>query len=182
MARLTGNKDTSFVSLLIRRISWAMLFVVAASCSPKDDVVQIRKIVREMAELAEKHDIHGLMNLSTENFIALPGHHDRKETHRIIWLAFRHYGTFTILHHEPTVELLKNGNSAIANLHFLIIKKGQIIPNLKELYENPRRWLEEIGERADLYHLELAFYKKSNIWRVQQARISAFRGLANDLP
>ena len=61
------------------------------SCSSKDEETAIRELVKKGATLGEEHDIKGLMNLTTEDFLALPGDLGRQETRRILFVAFRHY-------------------------------------------------------------------------------------------
>ena len=67
-------------------------FFWAAACSETDDAQLIRAMIKKGAELAENHDVGALMDLATDDVIALPGHHNRLEIKRIIWSAFMHYG------------------------------------------------------------------------------------------
>jgi hypothetical protein len=46
---------------------------VLESCSSKDEETAIRELVKKGATLGEEQDIKGLMNLTTEDFLALPG-------------------------------------------------------------------------------------------------------------
>ncbi len=147
------------------------------SCSEKDDAAVIRQLVEEGAKLAEKQDINGLMKLTTEDFLATPGKHDRREVKTFIWLAFKHYQEFRILYRQPAIDLADNRKTALVKIKFLIVKKNQIVPNLKKLWKDPERWLEEFGENADLYQLKLEWLKKNGEWLVRQARLQSFRGL-----
>jgi len=52
----------------------------------------------------------------------------------------------------------------------LIVKK-QLLPDL-ELYKDPECWLEEVGELADLYKLNLQFLKKGDKWLVTSGKSS----------
>lgn len=61
------------------------------SCSSKNEESAIREQVKKGATLGEEQDIKGLMNLTTEDFLALPGDLGRQETRRILFVAFRHY-------------------------------------------------------------------------------------------
>jgi hypothetical protein len=158
-------------------IFWAILFVFVSSCSPKDEVAAIRELIQKGAELAEDHDVGGLMELTTENVIALPGRHSRIEIKRILWLAFKHYGNLKILYPEPSVNLTSNENSASSRVYLLIVKKDRNLPELKELYTEPRRWLEEVGENADLYQLDLQILKRDGDWLVKQAHLEGFKGI-----
>jgi hypothetical protein len=70
-------------------VPWMALFFLflAAACSQKDDVQVIRGLIKEGAELAEDHNVSGIMELTTEDVVALPGHHNRMEIKRIIFAA-----------------------------------------------------------------------------------------------
>jgi hypothetical protein len=157
------------VLLLITMSGWI-------SCSSKDEETAIRELVKKGATLGEEQDIKGLMNLTTEDFLALPGDLGRQETRRILFVAFRHYQDFKILYPRPNVELKPDKRSASALSPFLIVKKETTLPKLKELYEDPQRWLETVGENADLYRLKLECLKQNGDWLVKQARIERFTG------
>jgi hypothetical protein len=146
------------------------------SCSSKDEETAIRELVKKGATLGEEQDIKGLMNLTTEDFLALPGDLGRQETRRILFVAFRHYGEFKILYPRPSVDLKPDKRSASAVFPFLIVKKETTLPKLKELYEDPKRWLETVGENADLYRLKLGWVKQNGDWLVRQARLESFTG------
>jgi hypothetical protein len=62
-------------------------------------------------------------------------------------------------------------------IYLLIVKKDRAIPDVKDLYNEPRRWLETVGENADLYQVKLQLLKKGGRWRVHQARLDGFKGL-----
>ena len=146
------------------------------SCSSKDEETAIRELVKKGATLGEEQDIKGLMNLTTEDFLALPGDLGRQETRRILFVAFRHYQDFKVLYPRPNVELKPDKRSAAAVFPFLIVKKEAALPKLKELYEDPQRWLETVGENADLYRLKLECLKQNGDWLVKQARLERFTG------
>jgi hypothetical protein len=148
------------------------------SCSSKDEETAVRELVKKGATLGEEQDIRGLMKLTTEDFLALPGELGRQETRRILFLAFRHYQDFRILYPRPSVELKPDKHSASAVFPFLIVKKETVFPRLKELYEDPQRWLDAVGENADLYRLRLECTKQDGDWLVKQARVERFTGVS----
>jgi len=162
------------------RVWFLVLLLVAVSgvesCSSKDEETAIRELVKKGATLGEDQDIKGLINLTTEDFLALPGDLGRQETRRILFVAFRHYQDFKILYPRPSVELKPDKRSASAVFPFLIVKKEAALPKLKELYEDPQRWLETVGENADLYRLKLECLKQNGDWLVKQARLERFTG------
>jgi hypothetical protein len=155
----------------------AIFFVLVASCSPKDEVAAIRELIKKGAELAEDHDVGGIMDLATADVVALPGQHNRLEIKRIIWAALMHYGKLKVLYPEPSVDLTSSESIASARVYLLIVKKDRNVPQLKELYKEPRRWLEEVGENADLYQLNLQMLKKNGDWLVKQAHLEGFKGI-----
>ena len=160
---------------------WLLVLLLVAvsgveSCSSKDEETAIRELVKNGATLGEEQDIKGLINLTTEDFLALPGDLGRQETRRILFVAFRHYQDFKILYPRPSVELKPDKRSASAVFPFLIVKKEAALPKLKELYEDPQRWLETVGENADLYRLKLECLKQNGDWLVKQARLERFTG------
>jgi len=160
-------------------IPWMVFFFyfLATSCSQKDDVQVIRALIKEGAKLAEEHNVSGIMELATEDVVALPGHHNRLEIKRIIFAALMHYGKLKILYPKPSVDLSTTDNSATCMIYLLIVKKDRTIPDVKDLYEEPRRWLETVGENADLFQIKLQLLKKDGSWRVNQAHLEGFKGL-----
>ena len=119
----------------------------------------------------------GLIDLTTEDFQASPGRHDRRGLKRVLWMAFRHYGDFRIHFPRPDITISEDGGASTAVITFLIAAKDKDFPALKELYRDPREWLREVGERADLYRLTLDFVKDNGDWLVRTARVESFRGL-----
>lgn len=154
-----------------------ILFVFLTACSEKDDAAAIRALIEKGAQLAEDHDVSGILDLTTDDVIALPGKHDRGEIKRIIWAAFMHYGKFKVLYPKPSVDLAETENSASCRIYLLIVKKEQALPDLKALYDDPKSWLEQVGERADLYQMNLQLLKKERTWLVQKAQVESFRGM-----
>ncbi|MDX1707859.1 MAG: hypothetical protein R3274_04620 [Desulfobacterales bacterium] len=153
----------------------SVFFLLASACSQEDDVAAIRAIIQNGAALAEAHDISSLMELASEDIIAQPGGHNRLEIKRIIWVALRHYGQIKILYPKPSVELSAEENQASSKMFLLIVKKDRAVPELKDLYDDPRGWLETVGDNADLYQLEFEWLKTGTRWQVRRARIDALR-------
>jgi len=166
-------------TLTKKMIPWMVFFFffLAAACSQKDDVQVIRELIKDGAKLAEDHNVSGIMELATEDVVALPGHHNRIEIKRIIFAALMHYGKLKVLYPKPSVDLSTTDNSATCMIYLLIVKKDRTIPDVKDLYEEPRRWLETVGENADLFQIELQLLKKDGMWRVNQAHLEGFKGL-----
>ncbi len=150
--------------------------VVLLACGGKDDTEAIYELIRSGTALAEDKQVGDLMDLTVDAFIARPGGYDRQRTRGVLFAAFMHYGKFKIHYPRPQVELLQGGDSARVALHFLIVRQNQPIPGLKELYDDPRKWIEAAGEKADLYRLELALVKDGGDWMVGEAKLEGFTG------
>jgi hypothetical protein len=153
-----------------------ILLLFFPSCSKEDEAEKIRSLIKEGAEFAEKHDISGLIKFTTEDFIAQPGKHGSREVRRILWFAFNHYGNFSIMYPEPSVDLGPEGRDGSARIYFLIVKKDQSAPKVKDLYKDPQGWIKEVGESADLYRLSLDLLKENGDWLVKGALLEPFRG------
>lgn len=164
----------------MNRTRWIWILGLASlllSCSGKGPEDEIREIIREGAAFAEEHDVGGLLALSTQDFVAYPGKRDRRATRGILWMTFRHYKTFRILYPEPGVDLEGDGRAASARVFCLIVREKQASPRLEDLYKDPRGWLEEVGEKADLYRLDLDWIKDGDHWLVSKARLEPFSGI-----
>jgi hypothetical protein len=158
-------------------ILWGILFLFLAACSEKDDVSAIRELIKKGAELAEDHDVGGIMDLTTEDVVAHPGQANRLEIKRILWRAFMHYGKLKVLYPKPSVDVSAKDNTAACAVYLLIVKKDRAFPDIKDLYDDPGRWLETVGENADLYQIKLQMLKKDGTWLVKQAHLVGFKGL-----
>jgi hypothetical protein len=152
------------------------LFFLGLSCAQKDDAAAVRALIKKGAQLAEGHDVSGIFELTTADIEASPGRHHRLEIKRILWAAFLHYGEFKVLYPKPAVDLSETENSASCRIYLLIVKKEQTLPDLKELYNDPKRWLEQVGENADLYQVDLQLLKKDGTWQVRRAHLEGFKG------
>jgi hypothetical protein len=153
-----------------------IILFFSLSCSKEDEAEKIRSLIKKGAELAEKHDLNGLIKFTTEDFVAQPGKHGSREVKRILWFAFNHYGNFRIIYPEPSVDLGPEGRDGSAKVYLLIVKQGQSAPNIKDLYKDPKGWIEQVGESADLYRLSLELLKKDGDWLIKGALLEPFKG------
>lgn len=151
-----------------------LILFLLAFCSPQSDESALRELVEKSVQLAEEHDIGGLMDLTTEDFKARPGNFDSTGVKRILFISFRHYGKITILHPRPKVDMGSKDKAPSVSFPFLIVKKERSIPDLKDFYEDPKRWVEKVGENADLYRLSLDVVKNKGKWRVKTAYLEGF--------
>lgn len=150
---------------------------MACACSQEDDVAAIRALIQKGAALAEAHDISGVMELTTEDIVAQEGTYDRLEIKRIIWSALMHYGRMNILYPKPKVDLFDENNQASCAMFLLIVRKDRVVPDVKDLYDDPQGWIETVGDNADLYQLKLEMRKTASGWRVRAAHLEPFRGM-----
>ena len=75
--------------LLLRlAVLGAIILFISLSCSKENEAERIRSLIKKGAELAEKHDLSGLMKFTSEDFVAQPGKHGSREVKRILWFAF----------------------------------------------------------------------------------------------
>ena len=161
---------------------WMLLIVGAlifasAFCSPKNDERALRELVEKAARFAEQQDIGGIMDLATEDFQAQPGNLDRRGAKGILFMTFRHYGELKVFHPQPSVDLETGEGEPSVSVPFLIVKKDQSLPELKELYSDPKGWVEKAGEIADLYRFKFKVAKVDANWRVKRAYLERFTGM-----
>lgn len=154
---------------------WPTLWIL--SCSPKDEALAIRALIEKAAKLAEAHEIGDLMDLTTDDFIASPGRHDIRETRSILFLAFRHYGQFSIIFPRPSLDWKEQSDEAAVVVYFTIVRDGQPLPGLNELYDDPKNWVQKAGDKVDLYQLKLQVKKVKKKWLVESAHLVGFKGL-----
>ncbi len=100
-----------------------ILLLISSACSLEDDVVAIQALIKKGGDLAEKHDIQGLLALPSGDFVAFPGRHDRRETKGILSMAFRHYGPLRVLYPQPGIDLDPAKQTALGTVYFMIVKK-----------------------------------------------------------
>ena len=91
-------------------------------------------------------------------------------------MAFRHYGELKVVHPRPNVDLKNEESGPSVSLPFMIVKKDRTLPELKELYDDPRAWMEKVGQKADLYLFRLEVVKEKGEWLVRKATLERFTG------
>lgn len=152
------------------------VLLLAVGCRAKDDTQAVRELIDKGARLAEKKQISDLLDLASADFVAQPGHHDAQSLKGILFAAFMHYGRFKIHYPQPVVELAADKRGARSSVYFVIVRQDRDLPKLKELYHDPRGWLEAAGRIADLYQLKLEMNLADNQWQVRQAHLEGFKG------
>jgi hypothetical protein len=153
-----------------------VLAMVLTACGRKDETEAVRALIDKSAQMAEQHEIGKLMDLTVKGFAANPGNHTAAEVRGILFAAFRQYGDFDIRYPRPAVTLAEDKQGALAVVHFMIVRRDYEIPGLRELYDDPQRWLELASEKADLYQLELDLTRDGSRWQVRRATLKGFKG------
>jgi hypothetical protein len=151
------------------------LVCVVTACSRGDDMERIRGLIREGAALAEKHRIDPMLQLATEDLRAEPGGYDRAGVRDVLALAFLHYGRFEILYPKPAVEVAEDGGSARTSFPFVIAAYGSSLPGLEDLRADPEAWLQAVGDRVDLFRVELRWTRTEERWRVAAVRLETLK-------
>lgn len=169
-------KPVSFKRSVVLGV-WMLVSLALAGCSQTDDETAIRALIAEGVQFAEAHDLGGLMDLTTDNFLAEPGALPRTEAKRFVFVGMKRYGNFRIHHPRPSIEVADNRQQATATLHFLIVNKEELFPELEQLANDPLGWLAAIDKNADLFTLSLKLLRKDDEWRVQRAKLTRFAGL-----
>jgi hypothetical protein len=157
--------------------AWAALLLLLAACSRQDEASRVREWVHQGAELAERHDLAGLLARTTVGFRGEPGGRDRQGVREVLGAAFYHYRRFRILHPYPAVEISADGGGAAVAVPFLLVRRDGEIPGLEEFRDDPPGWLARVGDRADLYHLELQLEKREGRWLATSARLRRVGGM-----
>ena len=173
MERALGKRKSS----RLLWVTWLFTACMVCSCSEQDDAKAIRTLIEKGAQLAEDHDIGGILELTTQTFEANPGALDRAKVKGVLWRIFQYYGAIHIHFPRPHVQLGEALSEATAQTPFLIVKKEQSLPQLKTLRDDPVAWLQEVGENADLYRLTLHLVNHDGDWVVARALVEKFTGL-----
>jgi hypothetical protein len=173
------NRWTRFLLCLLTSqfLATALLLPACSGCEEEDDEKALVGMINKAADLAAAHELGELMAMTTDDFVARPGHRTRQEVKGILLMAFRRYGEFSVEHPAPSVEVSPSALTATADLPFLIVRKGVELPDLSDLYEDPQGWVEAVGEKADAYHSKLSFRKTDDGWRVEKVKIQGTRGV-----
>ncbi len=173
---MTLPRPTTFLAFCV--LSAGLVLPACSGCEEQDDEAQIRAMFKYAVEMAERHDLGELMDLTTDDFKVKGQGLSRRDTKGILLMAFRRYGDFSIKHPAPSVDLGSSGTTATAQAPFLIVREGREAPDLGDLYDDPESWAEEVAEMADLYNIKL-WLVKDGTWKVEKAKLDGYRRLEN---
>ncbi len=154
-----------------------LLVMALSACTRSDEETAIQELIASGVKYAEAHDLGGVLDLSTDDFLAEPGNYPRNEAKRFLFVGMKRYGNFRIHHPRPSITLAENRRQASATLHFLIVNKEQLFPALETLRDDPVGWLAVVDANADLFTLAMELRVESGDWRVSRAKLTRFAGL-----
>jgi hypothetical protein len=154
-----------------------VICIACVACSRQDDDEKIHALIAKGATMAEAHDITGIISLSSKDVRAMPMNLDKRGIKTLLRRTFNYYGPLKILYPRPGIEVKNDFNEASAQVPFLIVKKDQKIPDLEELRDDPKAWIQTVGETVDLYRLRLLLTKQDGDWLVDRAFLERFTGM-----
>jgi len=162
------------MSLPVQVICSLLCLLLLSACSKTEREEAVYSFIQDGVDLAESHDLGGIMEMTTDGFTAGPGNYSRKETRRILFVMLKRYGNFHILYPKPSVKLSEDEQTASVRMNFIIAKKEQLFPELKLLYTDPTAWLAAVDKGTDLYTLSMQLRYDSGDWLLEKARITGF--------
>jgi hypothetical protein len=146
-------------------------------CSEEtSDEEQIRGIIKKAVELAEKKDIGGIMDLATEDFVAMPQRMDRRQTKGMLFYVFQRYQNLSILYPRPSVSVEPGASTGSASVVFLLVRGGDTRPDVEGLADDLEQWVEKVGDYTRLFKLKITFAKEDDDWLVQRTLLERFKG------
>jgi hypothetical protein len=155
----------------------AIIFLTfCMSCSGGDDADKIRAQIARGAELAKAHDIGGLLKLASKEVVAMPMNLDRRGIRAVLWRTFNYYGPLAVFYPHPEIEINAAAGEASVRFPFLIVRKEHDMPGLETLRDDPVAWIEAVGDKADLYSMQLDWIKRDGEWVVDRAFLERFSG------
>ncbi len=161
------------IKLLSLVVALSLLALLTA-CAKTEREEEVYQLIQQAVELAQGHELGGLMDLTQDGFTADPGNRSSKEVRRILFVTFKRFGRFRIHYPKPSVRLSEDEETAIVKMNFLIATKDDLFPELKLLREDTVAWLEAVDKHVDVYTLSMELGYKSGSWLVTKARITGF--------
>jgi len=173
---MTARVKNPRTRVVIAIVAAGVFLVLCMSCSRGDDADKIRTQIASGATLAETHDIGGLLRLATRDIVAMPMNLDRSGIRAVLWRTFKTYGPLAVFYPRPEIEINAAAGEASTRFPFLIVRKEHDLPGLDTLRDDPMAWIEAVGDKADLYNLQLEWIQKNGEWVVDRAFLERFSG------
>jgi hypothetical protein len=101
---------------------------------------------------------------------------DRRGIRAVLWRTFNYYGPLAVFYPRPEIEINAAAGEASVRFPFLIVRKEHDMPGLETLRDDPVAWIEAVGDKADLYSLQLDWIKRDGEWVVDRAFLERFSG------
>lgn len=140
-----------------------------------DDAAIIKQMCLDAVEMAERHKVGDLVDLTTKDFKAYPGTRNRTDAKRILLISFKRYGKFKVRHPEFAVKLNESKTTAEVTIPFLIVREGENEPDFSEA-KDAESWLQVVTAAVgDPYRLNLGFTKKEGDWKIWKATIDGIK-------
>ena len=106
----------------------------------------------------------------------MPMNLDRRGIRAVLWRTFNDYGPLAVFHPRPEIEINAVAGEASTRFPFLIVRKEHDMPGLDALRDDPMAWTEAVGDKADLYNLQLEWIEEDGEWVVDRAFLERFSG------
>jgi hypothetical protein len=167
-------RDRGLKTLIILPL---LLGLSCGLCSEEtSDEEQIREIIKKAVELAEKKDIGGIMDLASEDFVAMPQRMDRRQTKGMLFYVFQRYKDLSIIYPRPSVSVEPGVSMGTASVVFLLVRGGDTRPDVDGLSDDLEQWVRKVGDYTRLFKLKIAFVKEDDDWLVRRAHLERFKG------
>jgi hypothetical protein len=173
---MTASVNNPRTRVVIAIAAAVVFFAFITACTRGDNSDKIRARIARGAELAEAHDIGGLLKLASKEVVAMPMNLDCNGIRAVLWRTFNYYGPLAVFYPRPEIEINATAGEASTRFPFLIVRKEHDIPGLDTLRDDPVAWLEAVGDKADLCNLQLEWIQRDGEWIVDRAFLERFTG------
>jgi hypothetical protein len=165
------DRDQTQRSPRARGLALAALAVLLLVAGCQDEAVDrgAELLVEDAVQAVGDRDVRGLIELTTDDFIALPGRVDRATATRRLFLSFKLNGPVEVLHSRPEVDV-DSPTSARVSCPFVVVRRGNSDPALDVLADDPAAWSEHAAELGEVVTADLSLVKHGETWLVQTAR------------
>lgn len=173
---MTANADRHRSRIVTTVVAAIVFLALCTACARGDDADKIRAQIAQGKKLAEAHDIGGLLKLASKEVAAMPMNLDRNGIRAVLWRTFKYYGPLAVFYPRPKIEVNAAAGEASTRFPFLIVRKEHDMPGLDALRDDPMAWIEAVGDKADLYNLQLEWIEEDGEWVVDRAFLERFSG------
>ncbi len=140
----------------------------AAGCHAQDENDAFETLEKGI-EALEEGDVRDAINLTTEDFIVLPGKANRRSVTWQLKRFFQANGGVAVHYPQPSIEV--DGEFVYVEGPFITSRVGAYIPELKDLQDNPDQWISVAEGLTDVHRAEITFERTADEWLVKTLRI-----------